>query len=1080
MIASNDLSNLIVQRQLDAIAKNDDPKAKKRLAEEIKRRIALGQMGFSIDDAGVLRYAETGSGHWITIGGSSDETGKRRGGSPVYIENGRITKGHPSLTGKKVGNLKEAAAPSHHRKQLDVAKAMPQNTNREQRARKAAIGVHNREITREEQHAEAGYQRAVWNKKARKEGIRPEHVHSLAAEMLAHDKAHKQDVVRLLQETRDSAKKLGINVHRSIASFDGGDHAQIKGFDLLARDMAGRYPEILGAHGYGHHEGYDSKAEEASEKLFSLLQAGNPESMTEADAYEQAFDFLLSRKADAVEVSDDPIPFAIDGDGVLRYAGIDDAAANANPNPSAAQKSAGNYRKGHIVLHGLNITIETAAGNKRRPEWDALRHHYGYIKRTKSDADGDHVDVFIGPDPNSELVFVVDQVKPGGRFDEHKCMLGFTNAAEAKQGYLANYNRGWTGFGGMKTLTIEAFKRWLAEGDTGKRAVPQQMTFAISDEGLLYYQWDESQHKRGQPGNKGQFASGGNSSASAVKPSAAPKTRTTKARPFEQITIGEGGVLEPAKKSSGRLAKAVQVLKSAGAKAGHLEHIAAAYAKDKIQSAVEKLPPWAQTSVHGIYAVGAAGTKAAFAAWTVSQELAERVAVERGATPEEARRLRGVLASIDIAAFKPAAIMAAGSAGLTAATWVIPPATGIYLAYSVARNPIKTAHAAVGLVRDALVTATVGAGIVAIGAAEKLDFAESGDLHHGQLVADALQDHDYDDWYIALLSASMDGCADLAAAIAMANRLWEVQGKIDYMIDASGHEHKGKGPGGGQFTGSGGGAGATQGSLFGDGGREASTKAAKSSNKPTHGSRLAALHAKKAEIAKAHAALQAERVETYNAIKADAETSLDKAAENGDKISPIMENVYHGNAGEYGELEELIADYDPDETPGVRFGQLKEIEAKAKECLNLDEPPIDDKGALAEIKKLESKLRPNEEEIFEYMTKKRSLEASGDKAGLAKHLEDRPRVLGIFDEIDAIRKKIGELEQSIPDGLTAEMIAKNKQSFAEIAVNAREARKHLKAYVQHRKEMKAIKTGDVEINEDGTLLYAGEDEFQYV
>jgi predicted RNA-binding Zn-ribbon protein involved in translation (DUF1610 family) len=143
---------------------------------------------------------------------------------------------------------------------------------------------------------------------------------------------------------------------------------------------------------------------------------------------------------------------------------------------SKEQAEAGNYVKGHTRLHGMDITIENLEGQYRKgvsddgKEWKTLmRHHYGYIKRTMSGADGDHVDVFIGPDVKSELVYVVNQVDPKTKkFDEHKCMLGFTNAEAAKKGYLANYEKNWKGFGSMATITMKQFKDWTAKGDTSK------------------------------------------------------------------------------------------------------------------------------------------------------------------------------------------------------------------------------------------------------------------------------------------------------------------------------------------------------------------------------------------------------------------------------------------------------------------------------------------------------------------------------------------------------------------------------------------------------------------------------------
>lgn len=141
--------------------------------------------------------------------------------------------------------------------------------------------------------------------------------------------------------------------------------------------------------------------------------------------------------------------------------------------PTEAQKEAGNYAKGHVRLHGLDITIENARGSTRSgkapdgTEWESrLAHHYGYVKGTEG-ADGDHVDVFIGPDESSTAVFIVNQIDPGtGLFDEHKVMLGFKDEPSARAGYLANYEDGWSGLGSMVATNIERFREWLNGDDT--------------------------------------------------------------------------------------------------------------------------------------------------------------------------------------------------------------------------------------------------------------------------------------------------------------------------------------------------------------------------------------------------------------------------------------------------------------------------------------------------------------------------------------------------------------------------------------------------------------------------------------
>ncbi|WP_421186885.1 LPD38 domain-containing protein [Aeromonas enteropelogenes] len=158
------------------------------------------------------------------------------------------------------------------------------------------------------------------------------------------------------------------------------------------------------------------------------------------------------------------------------------ARAEVEPEPTEAQKDAGNYKKGHVKLHGMDITLENPKGSTRsgtdqggKPWQSTMAHDYGYIKKTEG-ADGDHVDVFIGDQPESEQVYVVDQVAPKtGKFDEHKVMLGFPDEASAKAGYLANYQPGWKGLGAIKAMPMADFKAWLREGDTTKPIVSSKI-----------------------------------------------------------------------------------------------------------------------------------------------------------------------------------------------------------------------------------------------------------------------------------------------------------------------------------------------------------------------------------------------------------------------------------------------------------------------------------------------------------------------------------------------------------------------------------------------------------------------------
>ncbi|MBF1442229.1 MAG: hypothetical protein HXN58_00630 [Prevotella pallens] len=147
--------------------------------------------------------------------------------------------------------------------------------------------------------------------------------------------------------------------------------------------------------------------------------------------------------------------------------------AKVDTNPTDAQKEADNYKKGHIKIDGLDITIEQPKGSIRRgtdvngKQWESEMHNtYGYIRGTES-VDGDHIDIFLSDNPTEGKVFVVDQVNQRtGDFDEHKVMYGFPDMESAKRAYLSNYEEGWQGLGSITEVSKEDFKKWI---DSSKR-----------------------------------------------------------------------------------------------------------------------------------------------------------------------------------------------------------------------------------------------------------------------------------------------------------------------------------------------------------------------------------------------------------------------------------------------------------------------------------------------------------------------------------------------------------------------------------------------------------------------------------
>lgn len=166
---------------------------------------------------------------------------------------------------------------------------------------------------------------------------------------------------------------------------------------------------------------------------------------------------------------------AQEGDAEPATAKIEAAESAIDPDPSDAQKESGNYAKGPLRLHGLDIRLENAKGSERtgtdkngKPWSTTLPAAYGYVRGTEG-KDGDQQDVYVASeDPTA---FVIDQVDPEtGEFDEHKTVLGAKDEAEARSIYEGAFSDG-TGpqrLGAITPLPIDAFKAWLNAGNTKK------------------------------------------------------------------------------------------------------------------------------------------------------------------------------------------------------------------------------------------------------------------------------------------------------------------------------------------------------------------------------------------------------------------------------------------------------------------------------------------------------------------------------------------------------------------------------------------------------------------------------------
>jgi hypothetical protein len=224
----------------------------------------------------------------------------------------------------------------------------------------------------------------------------------------------------------------------------GGDGLREGGGEVLPREQLDQ------TGGTGEVEGRES--------------AGPDIDRTDGATQEGSSRGLVSFVAPSPKENETPLDYA---ERIVEAKRLHEEELKVDTNPTEAQKEAGNYKKGHIKINGFDVTIEQPSGSVRSgkdasgKEWSQVMNNtYGYIRGTES-VDGDHIDVFLGPDMNSDMVYVVDQVNTDGSFDEHKVMMGFSSLEDARSAYLSNYEDGWQGLGNITGVTLDEFKKWI-------------------------------------------------------------------------------------------------------------------------------------------------------------------------------------------------------------------------------------------------------------------------------------------------------------------------------------------------------------------------------------------------------------------------------------------------------------------------------------------------------------------------------------------------------------------------------------------------------------------------------------------
>lgn len=120
----------------------------------------------------------------------------------------------------------------------------------------------------------------------------------------------------------------------------------------------------------------------------------------------------------------------------------------------------------HRSIAGLDIVIETAKGETRSgPGWSqVLPYDYGYIQGVEG-ADGDSMDVALGPESNG-WAYIIDQRQlDGDGFDEHKCFLNWPSAKAALNAFKAGHHRANEVFMDWTPMSMADFIEWLKSGD---------------------------------------------------------------------------------------------------------------------------------------------------------------------------------------------------------------------------------------------------------------------------------------------------------------------------------------------------------------------------------------------------------------------------------------------------------------------------------------------------------------------------------------------------------------------------------------------------------------------------------------
>lgn len=166
-------------------------------------------------------------------------------------------------------------------------------------------------------------------------------------------------------------------------------------------------------------------------------------------------------------------PYVAPGTGTAKRPVI--ASDTDSLEPARARAARG--KKGFVKAMGMDIAIDVPRGGLRKGEadgrpWQSIAPvDYGHVKRGV-DADGEPLDVYLGPQLQSPHAFVIEQVNPvTNSFDEHKAMLGFADEKSALEAYDKAFpdGSGPARRGQTVAMPMSKFKAWAETGNTSER-----------------------------------------------------------------------------------------------------------------------------------------------------------------------------------------------------------------------------------------------------------------------------------------------------------------------------------------------------------------------------------------------------------------------------------------------------------------------------------------------------------------------------------------------------------------------------------------------------------------------------------